>query len=96
MPQRIAGFCRRFMGRLEHAVKQFLIGILTLYRCTLSPILGHNCRFEPTCSRYALEAIQRFGPWRGSWLALRRLFRCHPFAPGGLDPVPDRTDSTHG
>ena len=68
---------------------QFLI---RAYQLTLSPLLGQRCRFEPSCSRYAAEAIERFGPARGSWLALRRILRCHPFCPGGYDPVPDRED----
>jgi putative membrane protein insertion efficiency factor len=58
------------------------------YRYWISPMLGDHCRFEPTCSRYAIEAIRSHGPMRGSWLAVRRLGRCHPFSRGGLDPVP--------
>jgi putative membrane protein insertion efficiency factor len=59
-----------------------------LYRCTLAWLLGGQCRFTPTCSTYALEAIERHGAWKGWYLALRRLLRCHPFHPGGYDPVP--------
>jgi putative membrane protein insertion efficiency factor len=66
-------------------VAQFLI---RLYQLTLSPYLGRSCRFYPTCSNYALEAIELHGVWRGSWLTLRRLGRCHPFHPGGFDPPP--------
>ena len=62
--------------------------VLHLYRLAISPLLGDVCRFEPSCSVYAEEAFQRHGALRGSWLALRRLARCHPFHPGGLDPVP--------
>lgn len=58
------------------------------YRMTLSPLLGGHCRFEPSCSHYAEEAIARHGAARGAWLALRRLARCHPFSPAGFDPVP--------
>lgn len=63
------------------------------YRLILSPWLGFNCRFEPTCSAYALEALERHGALRGSWLALRRILRCHPGGGSGYDPVPDDRDS---
>jgi len=65
-----------------------LIAPIRFYRYVLSPWVGHHCRFTPTCSVYAIEALQRHGPGRGLWLALRRLARCHPWAPGGIDPVP--------
>jgi putative membrane protein insertion efficiency factor len=58
------------------------------YRLLLSPLLGGFCRFEPSCSLYAIEALKRHGARRGAWLAGRRLLRCHPFRPGGYDPVP--------
>jgi hypothetical protein len=64
-------------------------GIVLAYRYTLSPLLGPRCRFHPTCSAYALEAIGRHGALRGGWLTLKRLGRCHPWHPGGYDPVPD-------
>ena len=60
-----------------------------LYRWFLSPFLGRQCRFQPTCSVYALEAIERHGTMRGWWLALRRIGRCHPWGAAGYDPVPD-------
>ena len=63
------------------------VGMIRAYRRFLSPLLPPACRFEPSCSRYALEAIERHGAARGSVLALRRLARCHPFHPGGYDPV---------
>lgn len=63
------------------------------YKRWISPLLPPSCRFTPTCSEYAMQAIERFGFWRGSWLALKRLLRCHPFHPGGYDPVPDEWDS---
>jgi len=64
--------------------------LLTGYRMFVSPLLGPRCRFYPSCSAYALEAVQVHGALRGSWLAARRLSRCHPFHAGGLDPVPPR------
>jgi uncharacterized protein len=62
--------------------------LIRIYQWTVSPLLGPTCRFHPSCSNYALEAINRFGALRGSWLTLKRLGRCHPWHPGGLDPVP--------
>ena len=59
-----------------------------LYRSTFSPLVGHSCRFQPTCSSYALEALERHGAIRGGWLTLRRLARCHPLGGAGYDPVP--------
>jgi putative membrane protein insertion efficiency factor len=65
-----------------------LRALLYVYRVTLSPLLGPCCRFEPSCSAYALEALERYGARRGAWLSLRRVLRCHPFHPPGFDPVP--------
>jgi hypothetical protein len=65
-----------------------LIALLAVYRRLVSPLLGNACRFEPSCSRYAAEAIERHGALRGSWLAVRRVGCCHPFHAGGFDPVP--------
>lgn len=58
------------------------------YQVTLSPILGGSCRYYPSCSAYAIEALERHGALRGGWLAITRILRCHPFRPGGFDPVP--------
>ena len=69
---------------------QALIFLIHTYQRLLSPLLGPRCRFHPSCSQYAVEAIERFGPVRGGWLAMRRLGRCHPLNPGGIDPVPDK------
>ena len=66
-----------------------LLALIGFYRQWISPLLGPRCRFIPSCSAYGLEAISRHGSWRGSWLTLRRLLRCHPFTPCGCDPVPD-------
>jgi putative membrane protein insertion efficiency factor len=67
-----------------------LLGAIRVYQILLSPLMPSSCRFHPTCSRYAYEAIEVHGVRRGSWLALRRLLRCHPFTPGGVDAVPGR------
>ena len=69
-------------------VKSGIIGFLKLYRTFVSPMYGQVCRFYPSCSAYALEAVERHGAVRGCWLAARRLVRCHPWNPGGPDPVP--------
>ena len=69
-------------------MKTLLIWIVRAYRLVLSPMLGQNCRFYPSCSSYAIEALQTHGALRGSWLAARRLGRCHPWNEGGVDPVP--------
>ena len=64
-----------------------LIGLIYLYRFTLSPIFGNSCRFHPTCSHYAEDALRKYGAFRGSWLACKRLLKCHPWHMGGYDPV---------
>ncbi len=69
-------------------MKAVLIILLRAYRFFLSPFLGRNCRFHPSCSAYAIEALQRYGAIKGTWLAARRVMRCHPWNPGGYDPVP--------
>ena len=68
--------------------KRVLIALIRIYRNYISPLFPPSCRFQPTCSRYALEAVQRFGVVKGSWLAIKRILRCHPFNSGGYDPVP--------
>lgn len=75
-------------------MKRLLIGLVSLYQYLISPLLGPRCRFHPSCSHYAIEAVQSHGALRGSWLAVRRLGRCHPWHPGGYDPVPPRNPPT--
>jgi uncharacterized protein len=70
--------------------RQVLIGLVRAYRLLLSPWLGSACRFEPTCSVYALQALERHGALAGSYLTLKRLGRCHPWCDGGCDPVPEQ------
>jgi putative membrane protein insertion efficiency factor len=74
-------------------MKYLLIWLLKAYRFAISPLYGQVCRFYPTCSAYALEAVTEHGALRGSWLAARRVGRCHPWNPGGYDPVPPRRGS---
>ncbi|MGB8433329.1 MAG: membrane protein insertion efficiency factor YidD [Burkholderiales bacterium] len=69
-------------------MRRILIAIVQVYRYALSPLLGQHCRFYPSCSAYAVEALERHGTVRGSWLAVRRLACCHPWHHGGFDPVP--------
>lgn len=76
------------MARLSCLLNALLMGLVRGYRFFLSPWLGSACRFTPTCSQYALQALQGHGPVAGSYLAARRLLRCHPGCPGGHDPVP--------
>jgi len=71
-------------------VRALLIGLIRLYQRLLSPLLGPRCRFHPTCSTYAVQALERHGVVRGSALAARRIARCHPLNEGGFDPVPEK------
>lgn len=69
-------------------LQRALIAVIRFYQRGISPLTPPSCRFTPTCSQYGLEAIQRYGAGRGTWLTIKRLLRCHPFCRGGYDPVP--------
>ncbi|MGE8206241.1 membrane protein insertion efficiency factor YidD [Heyndrickxia sp. NPDC080065] len=71
-------------------LKFIFIKIIRFYQIFLSPLKPPTCRFYPTCSQYGLEAVKRYGAFRGGWLALKRILKCHPFHPGGFDPVPEK------
>jgi uncharacterized protein len=77
-------------------VTRLLVLLIRGYRFAISPLYGQVCRYHPTCSAYALEAVTEHGSLRGSWLAVRRIARCHPWAAGGVDPVPPRRTDHHG
>ncbi len=68
-------------------MSKLLLALIRFYRAAISPLLGANCRFIPTCSAYAMQAIEKYGAWKGGMMALRRILRCHPFCKGGYDPV---------
>lgn len=70
-------------------MKQMFLALIRFYQRAVSSGTPPSCRFEPTCSHYGYDAIERYGALKGSWLAVRRILRCHPFAPGGYDPVPN-------
>jgi len=69
-------------------LSRFFILLIRIYQILLSPLLGASCRFTPTCSQYGLEAIQKYGPFKGGWLIVKRIGRCHPWGAHGHDPVP--------
>lgn len=69
-------------------MRALVLGLIRVYQRTISRVLPSTCRFEPSCSQYGYEAVERYGVWRGGLMAARRLGRCHPFHPGGHDPVP--------
>ncbi len=75
---------------LSNLFKRALLLLVRVYQLAISPLMANHCRFEPTCSRYALIAIERHGVFKGSWLAIRRISRCRPGVPGGWDPVPEK------
>ncbi|AGX05944.1 MULTISPECIES: membrane protein insertion efficiency factor YidD [Bacillaceae] len=73
-------------------LQKMMIGLIRFYQIAISPLKPPSCRFYPTCSHYGLEAVKRFGPFKGGWLAVRRITKCHPFHPGGFDPVPEKNE----
>lgn len=75
-------------------MKSLLVLLVRGYQLCISPFLGQNCRFYPSCSQYAIEAINRHGAMKGGWLSTKRLCKCHPWHPGGLDPVPESSTKT--
>jgi putative membrane protein insertion efficiency factor len=79
--------------RLGVAARNGLCALIRVYQVVVSPILGPHCRYLPSCSGYALEALDLHGPWRGSWYAIRRIARCHPWGSSGYDPVPAVKDA---
>jgi len=76
------------IGDFAGALKRAALGVIRLYQVTISQAVPHSCRFVPTCSQYTFEAIEKHGLVRGVWLGGKRVARCHPFNPGGFDPVP--------
>ncbi|WP_127347316.1 membrane protein insertion efficiency factor YidD [Pseudidiomarina mangrovi] len=82
------------MANYKQALRAIPIGLIRLYQWLISPLLGPRCRFQPTCSQYAIEAIEKHGMMRGFWLAMKRIGKCHPGHPGGYDPVPRRNKET--
>lgn len=77
---------RWLFAGLQNILSSLLIGSVRLYQILLSPLLGRQCRFEPSCSNYFIQAVRKYGPLKGAWRGLCRIGRCHPFHPGGYDP----------
>lgn len=80
---------------MNSTLRRAFIKFVRAYQFLISPLLGNNCRYYPTCSAYMIEAIERFGVIKGTWLGLKRLSRCHPFHEGGIDLVPEKECNCH-
>ena len=78
------------LSKINKTIAFVFVGLITVYQKWISPLFGPSCRFIPSCSAYGIEAVNRHGPWRGGWLTLKRLSKCHPFTPCGCDPVPEK------
>ncbi|MET4082894.1 putative membrane protein insertion efficiency factor [Pedobacter sp. UYP30] len=76
------------MGLIKSIFEWVFLALIRIYQYAISPMLGANCRFTPTCSAYGVEAIKKYGPFKGGWMALKRIGRCHPWGKHGHDPVP--------
>ncbi len=79
---------RKLTSLLSKCLSRVMLALIAFYRSCISPLTPPTCRYTPTCSQYAVEAIQKYGPLKGGWLALKRILRCHPFGGSGYDPVP--------
>lgn len=79
---------RRLYQGLKNLIAKLLIGLIRLYQITLSPFIGQSCRYTPTCSNYGIEAIRKHGPFKGTWLTIKRVLSCNPWGGSGYDPVP--------
>lgn len=73
---------------VKHVLGWFFLGLIRFYQLAISPMTQASCRYTPTCSQYAIEAVRKYGPFKGGWLAIKRLLRCHPWGGHGYDPVP--------
>lgn len=83
------------LAKYQNEMQSLLIALIKVYRYALSPFLGPHCRFTPSCSSYAIEALQQHGLLKGGGLSIKRLMRCHPWSEGGYDPVPPRDEKNH-
>ena len=79
---------RKIIGFIGYLLQQLFLLIIRFYQLFISPLLGSNCRYSPTCSQYGLEAIRKYGPFKGGWLTIKRILSCNPWGGHGHDPVP--------